>query len=211
VPGSTVTFLFTDIEGSTQLWEQEPERMQPALARHDSLVRAAIAATRGTVVKMTGDGVLRGVRRAGCCPWSCRGDPARDWRRSNPAASSCPSAAGSISAKSKSATTITSAQPSIARHASWRRRTAGRSCLSEAFVERVRTHCPAATSLRDLGRVRLKDLAIPERVYQLVHPELRQGLSRAAIARNDAEQPPATDLVVRRPRGKEARDVEGAA
>jgi class 3 adenylate cyclase len=45
VPGSTVTFLFTDIEGSTQLWEREPERMQPALARHDSLVRAAIAST----------------------------------------------------------------------------------------------------------------------------------------------------------------------
>ena len=32
-----VTFLFTDIEGSTRLWEQEPERMQAALARHDAL------------------------------------------------------------------------------------------------------------------------------------------------------------------------------
>src|SRR6476469_8127830 len=54
---STVTFLFTDIEGSTQLWEREPERMQTALARHDALVRASIASSGGTVVKMTGDGV----------------------------------------------------------------------------------------------------------------------------------------------------------
>ena len=53
----TVTFLFTDIEGSTQLWEDEPERMQPALARHDALVRASIASSGGAVVKMTGDGV----------------------------------------------------------------------------------------------------------------------------------------------------------
>jgi len=53
----TVTFLFTDIEGSTQLWEQEPEQMRPALARHDALIRAAVVSNRGTVVKMTGDGV----------------------------------------------------------------------------------------------------------------------------------------------------------
>src|SRR5258706_12992286 len=55
-PG-VVTFLFTDIEGSTRLWEQEPERMRPTLARHDAIVRAAVARNRGTVVKMTGDGV----------------------------------------------------------------------------------------------------------------------------------------------------------
>src|SRR5947207_611881 len=55
-PG-VVTFLFTDIEGSTRLWEQEPERMRLALARHDAILRAAIEGNKGTVVKMTGDGV----------------------------------------------------------------------------------------------------------------------------------------------------------
>src|SRR5260221_11036932 len=54
-PG-VVAFLFTDIEGSSRLWEQEPERMREALARHDAIVRATIAAHRGRVVKMLGDG-----------------------------------------------------------------------------------------------------------------------------------------------------------
>src|SRR5260370_38999556 len=57
MPTGTVTFLFTDIEGSTRLWEDEPERMRPALARHDALARSAVEATRGVIVKMTGDGV----------------------------------------------------------------------------------------------------------------------------------------------------------
>ena len=38
-PTGTVTFLFTDIEGSTQLWERHPEEMRVALARHDAIMR----------------------------------------------------------------------------------------------------------------------------------------------------------------------------
>ena len=47
LPSGTVTFLFTDIEGSTRLWQQEPEAMRPALARHDEILRAAIEAHDG--------------------------------------------------------------------------------------------------------------------------------------------------------------------
>ena len=54
-PTGTVTFLFTDIEGSTKLWEQHPEAMRPALARHDSLLRQSIEASGGYVFKMMGD------------------------------------------------------------------------------------------------------------------------------------------------------------
>src|SRR6478736_10202534 len=54
---AVTSLLFTDIEGSTRLWEQEPERMQSALRRHDAIVRSAIEQTGGAVVKMTGDGV----------------------------------------------------------------------------------------------------------------------------------------------------------
>src|SRR5258705_10141634 len=56
-PSTVTAFLFTDIEGSTRLWEQEPERMRPALASHDKLARTAVQDHRGTVVKMTGDGL----------------------------------------------------------------------------------------------------------------------------------------------------------
>ncbi|HEY3031918.1 MAG TPA: adenylate/guanylate cyclase domain-containing protein, partial [Bradyrhizobium sp.] len=51
------TLLFTDIEGSTRLWEQEGERMSRALAEHDALSRKAVEANGGVIVKMTGDGM----------------------------------------------------------------------------------------------------------------------------------------------------------
>ncbi len=55
-PTGTVTFLFTDIEGSTRLWREHPDEMGAALARHDELVREAIVGADGFVVKTTGDG-----------------------------------------------------------------------------------------------------------------------------------------------------------
>ena len=42
-PPGVVTYLFTDIEGSTRLWEQEPERMRRALARHDEIAKEVVA------------------------------------------------------------------------------------------------------------------------------------------------------------------------
>jgi len=56
LPSGTVTFLFTDLEGSTRLWEEHPDAMQDALARHDEILRGAVAGHRGYVVKSTGDG-----------------------------------------------------------------------------------------------------------------------------------------------------------
>src|SRR5262245_51168929 len=56
-PSGTVTFLFTDIEGSSSLWEQYPQAMPAALARHDSLLRQQVAAHGGQVFKTMGDAV----------------------------------------------------------------------------------------------------------------------------------------------------------
>ncbi len=56
LPSGTVTFLFTDLEGSTRLWEEHPEAMRRALARHDDIMRDGITDHRGHVVKTTGDG-----------------------------------------------------------------------------------------------------------------------------------------------------------
>ena len=57
LPTGTVTFLFTDLEGSTRSWEELPEAMKGALARHDEILRGAVEANGGSVVKTTGDGV----------------------------------------------------------------------------------------------------------------------------------------------------------
>jgi class 3 adenylate cyclase len=57
LPTGTVTFLFTDIEGSTTLWEQFPNAMHEAIARHNGLLRRAIESSGGCIVKDMGDGV----------------------------------------------------------------------------------------------------------------------------------------------------------
>src|SRR5437762_812365 len=64
LPSGTVTFLFTDIEGSTTRWEHQPEAMRLALARHDALVRAAIVEHGGHVVKTMGDAFHAAFSRA---------------------------------------------------------------------------------------------------------------------------------------------------
>src|SRR5436190_1140238 len=50
LPTGTVTFLFTDIEGSTRIWEREPDRMRVLLAQHDSIVRQVVEAHGGQVL-----------------------------------------------------------------------------------------------------------------------------------------------------------------
>jgi hypothetical protein len=50
----TLTFLFTDVEGSTSLWEKNPEVMSEALLRHDEILRTAIEAHDGHVFKTVG-------------------------------------------------------------------------------------------------------------------------------------------------------------
>src|SRR2546425_13378494 len=56
-PSQTLTFLFTDVEGSTRLWEQHPQSMKDALKHHDAILRSAVESSNGQVVKTTGDGL----------------------------------------------------------------------------------------------------------------------------------------------------------
>jgi class 3 adenylate cyclase len=64
LPSGTVTFLFTDVVGSSRLWEEQPEAMKGALARHDAILRDAVEGHGGKVVKTTGDGVHAAFGRA---------------------------------------------------------------------------------------------------------------------------------------------------
>jgi predicted ATPase/class 3 adenylate cyclase len=167
------TFLFTDIEGSTRLWEEESERMRPALARHDALLRAAVESHRGTVVKMIGDGV-----------YAAFDDPlpALDAALTIQHALVDPSATNGVALRVRCGLHLgaverrdndyfgspvnRAARIMSAAHG-------GQVLLSQAVADRVSGCLPSGSSLRDLGRVRLKDLATPEHVFQLAHPELR--------------------------------------
>lgn len=57
LPTGTVTFLFTDIEGGTKLWEQHPEAMKAALAKHNSLLKEAVNQIMDSSSRTTGDEV----------------------------------------------------------------------------------------------------------------------------------------------------------
>jgi class 3 adenylate cyclase len=64
-PSGTVTFLFTDIEGSTRLWESAPDAMCLALARHDEIRRGSVEERGGHAFATGGDGFAAAFARAG--------------------------------------------------------------------------------------------------------------------------------------------------
>ena len=171
LPPGTVTFLFTDIEGSTRLWETQHAAMQRALARHDAILRDAIEANDGYLVKTTGDGAHAAFAIAADAIAAClaaqRALKAHAW--------------GELSIKSRMALHSGGAEqrdgdyygPALNRAA--RLMAAGRGgqiLLSLATEELVRNHLPADIALRDMGERRLKDLIRPERVYQVIAPDL---------------------------------------
>ena len=173
-PTDTVTFLFTDIEGSTALWEQDGARMSQALAAHDAIVRNAVEARRGTVVKMIGDGV-HAVFDDAVDALAATVDMQQVF--ADPTATSgvalhvrCGLHAGVVERRDNDyfgSSVNRAARIMSAAHG-------GQVLLSETVVDCVRDVLPAAVSLRDLGKVRLKDLSTSEHVYQVVHADLRR-------------------------------------
>jgi len=147
--------------------------MSQALAAHDELARKAIEGHHGTVVKMTGDGMYAAfddvldalvatldLQQALADPVATHGVPLRV---------RCGLHAGVVERRDNDyfgSPVNRAARIMSAAHG-------GQVLLSQAVVDCVRETLPAAVSLRDLGRVRLKDLSSPEHVYQVVHPDLR--------------------------------------
>ena len=64
-PSGTVTFMLTDLEGSTRMWEQEPTAMKSAMVRHDELLERAVASNDGFVFSRMGDGMAAAFSMAG--------------------------------------------------------------------------------------------------------------------------------------------------
>ena len=171
-PTGTVTFLFTDIEGSTRLWEDDAPAMQAALARHDELLRWTIEKGGGYVFKTVGDAfcavfptvhdaleaameiqrTLIGEDREGTRPLSVR------------------MALHTGAAKERDGDYFGPPVNRVARLLSAAH--GGQVLLSLPAQELVRDQLPAGTSLRDLGEHRLKDLLRPERIFQLLAPRL---------------------------------------
>jgi predicted ATPase/class 3 adenylate cyclase len=174
LPAGTVTFLFTDIEGSTRLWEQHPEPMRAALARHDALAAAFVEAHAGTLVKSRGEGdsLFAVFPRATDAlaaavafqqaliaePW-----PAEVSLRVRMALHT---GEADLRAGSYYGSEVNRcARLRAVAHG-------GQVLLSRTTYDLVRDTLPEGASLRDLGEQRLRDLTRPEHVFQLLHPEL---------------------------------------
>ncbi|MCX6897244.1 MAG: SUMF1/EgtB/PvdO family nonheme iron enzyme [Verrucomicrobia bacterium] len=171
-PSGTITFLFTDIEGSSQLWEQHPEAMALALERHNQLLRRAVESHGGFVFKTVGDAfcvaftsapnamaaALAGQRALSAEPWGETGPlrvrmglhtgvaEARDGDYFGP-------------------TLNRVARVLSAGHG-------GQILLSQAAEQLVRDHLAEGVSLGDLGERSLKNLARSERIFQINLPDL---------------------------------------
>jgi predicted ATPase/class 3 adenylate cyclase len=171
-PTGTVTFLFTDIEGSTRLWERNPEAMQQALARHDEILRDVIEQHGGYDFKTVGD--------AFCCAFSTASDALEaalvaqrallgaKWGDTGPLRVRMTLHTGAT--EERDGDYFGPPLNRVARLLSAGH--GGQVLLSAAAQEMVRDQLPAGTGLRDLGELRLKDLFRPERVFQLVASDL---------------------------------------
>lgn len=185
LPTGTVTFLFTDIEGSTTLWEQHPDAMQVALARHDKLLRQAIESSDGCIVKSTGDGAYAAFATAMDALAACLAAqrvlqaPNADAWKPEPAGSDArPPVALKVrmglhtgAADFRDDDYFGTALNRAARIMSAAH--GGQVLLSAATAELVRGNLPEGVTLREMGEHRLRGLLNPERLLQVVASDLR--------------------------------------
>jgi predicted ATPase/class 3 adenylate cyclase len=168
----TLTFLFTDLEGSTRLWQQFPQAMKTVLARHDDILRAAVEGCNGQVVKTTGDGFHAAFSSAqdglNACIQAQSSLLAETWEETGPLRVRMGLHIGE--AQQRGGDYYGTAVNRAARLMS--AANGGQVLLSAALASIMADQLPAGVSLRDLGEHRLKDLQRAEHVYQLVHPEL---------------------------------------
>jgi predicted ATPase/class 3 adenylate cyclase len=210
LPDGVVTFLFTDVEGSTRLWEDAPDAMMDALRLHDEKIEIAVDEHNGVSVKPRGEGdsrfvVFRGADDAVAAVAEIQRQlDGVEWPTPRP-----------LRVRASLHTGLAELEMgdyygSAVNRAARLRAIAhgGQTILSGATFELVQDRLPSGVTLSDMGRHRLKDLTRPERVYQMNVDGLDGSfpplLSLDAVANNIPEQ--LTELIGRE---GELRDVEG--
>ena len=166
VPTGSVTFLFTDIEGSTSLWERDAEAMRHAFARQETILRETMAAHGGYVYKMIGDAfqvafskatdaltaALAAQRSLHTEPWGAIGP-----LRVRMALHTCVTEERGDDYVGPNLNRI--ARLLGAGHG-------GQVLLTQTTTDLLRDHLPEGVAIRDLGEHPLKDLVQPEHIYQ---------------------------------------------
>jgi predicted ATPase/class 3 adenylate cyclase len=172
LPTGTVTFLFTDLESSTRLWEEHPDAMRAALERHDVLLRDSVTAHGGRVVKGTGDGLhavfptAGGALDAAVAAQVALGKQA--WAETGPLRVRMGLHTGVAEQRegdyfgpvlNRTARLMSAAHP-------------GQVLCSQATADLVTDSLPPSVGLIELGPHRLQDLTRAEVIFQITHSDL---------------------------------------
>jgi predicted ATPase/class 3 adenylate cyclase len=174
-PSGTVTFLLTDLEGSTRMWEQDPVAMKTAMVRHDDLLEKTIAEYHGHVFARMGDGMA--------CAFATARDAvaaaaafqqalaAESWGTARPLRAR-------VGLHTDEAVIVDdTGYASLPINRCSRLMTAahgGQVVVSGATEMLMRGQLPGGMELADLGEHRLRDLGQPTRIFQLVREGKRQ-------------------------------------
>lgn len=172
LPTGIVTFLFTDIEGSTRKWQNYPHQMKVALERHDELLQKAIDDNNGWVFKTVGDAFCAAFHRAIDCVNACIDAQIavnkETWDIPEPIKVRMSVHTGEAVERNNDYY-----GPTLNRVARLEAITYGQQVLiSTVTADLLKDMLPAPIEIKFMGEHRLKDLIRPEGVYQLIHPEL---------------------------------------
>ena len=173
LPSGTVTFLFSDVDGSTQLLERHGAAMGSALARHHALFEQSVQHHGGVIFETVGDAVYAAFSDAGAAGAAALDAQlalaAEDWGSIGRLAVRIALHTGTVERRGDHYF-----GPALFRVARLQALGYGEQTLLSGVTARLAADTlPELASLRDLGTHRLKDLGEPEHVYQLMHPELR--------------------------------------
>jgi predicted ATPase/class 3 adenylate cyclase len=167
-PSGTVTFLLTDLEGSTRMWEQDPVAMKTAMVRHDEILEKAIAANNGFVFSRMGDGMAAAFATARDAVTAAaafqQALAAEAWRTASPLRAR-------VGLHTDEAVIVDdTGYASLPINRCSRLMTAahgGQIVVSGATEMLMRGQLPDGFELVDLGEHRLRDLGRPTRIFQM--------------------------------------------
>ena len=208
-PTGTVSFLFTDIVGSTRLWEKFPDQMGGALARHDSLIRSAVEDHAGFVFKTVGDAVCAAFQSPRnsleAAIDSQRALSSEDWKEIGDLKVRMGIHAGAAEFRDGDYFGSTLSRVSRIEGAAH----GGQILLSGIAVELLEEESPGAVAFKSLGNYRLRNLDRPEHLYQAVVPGLADSFppprSMEALPNNLPVQ--TTSFVGREPELREVKEL----
>jgi len=174
LPTGTITFVFTDIVDSTRLWEEQPDQMKRAHARHTELIVACVRRHGGVVVRERGEGdstfsvfsVATDALAAVCAVQ--RAFVTEAWPAEAVIRIRAALHVGTANVRDddyNSSDVNRCARLRAIAHG-------GQTVLSQTVYDLTRDGLPDAVTLKDMGPHRLKSLKRPEQVYQLLHPDL---------------------------------------